>query len=325
MTDTWTWATVTQASPLRIKVDGDTSALNATTDNLVGSLAVDDRVRVHLHADGIIVTGIQGGGNRSNPNLLINSDFMVNQEGTASGATIPLNGYVMDGWKNYYGTRTAYTWADVGGVRTFSITGQGGGTLMRQTMEASDLPAGVYTLSCSNAVNLEASGGTTIDSGPGWKTFSTDGATDILAGLSVADGVTVALNWMKLERGTVATPYQPPTYADNLRACMRHYQRLGGVDAYEPFAPCFGLTTTATQPVVFLPVPLRAVPTITWGGALRLQNSSPSLTVTGLTLDRAGRSAIRLTVTAASVTVDKPYELRASNDITAYIAFDARL
>ena len=62
MTDTWTWATVTQATPLRIKVDGDTSALDATTDNLVGSLAVDDRVRVHLHADGIIVTGLQGGG-----------------------------------------------------------------------------------------------------------------------------------------------------------------------------------------------------------------------------------------------------------------------
>ena len=61
MTDTWTWATVTQASPLRIKVDGDTSALDATTGDLVGSLAVDDRVRVHLHADGIIVTGIQGG------------------------------------------------------------------------------------------------------------------------------------------------------------------------------------------------------------------------------------------------------------------------
>ena len=62
MTDTWTWATVTQATPLRIKVDGDTSELDATTDDLVGSLAVDDRVRVHLHSDGIIVTGLQGGG-----------------------------------------------------------------------------------------------------------------------------------------------------------------------------------------------------------------------------------------------------------------------
>jgi len=64
MTDTWTWATVTQATPLRIKVDGDTSELDATTDNLVGSLAVDDRVRVHLHSDGIIVTGLQGGNDK---------------------------------------------------------------------------------------------------------------------------------------------------------------------------------------------------------------------------------------------------------------------
>ena len=70
MTDTWTWATVTQATPLRIKVDGDTSALDATTDNLVGSLAVFDRVRVHLHSDGIIVTGLQGGQTRfANPLL----------------------------------------------------------------------------------------------------------------------------------------------------------------------------------------------------------------------------------------------------------------
>jgi len=65
VTDTWTWATVTQATPLRIKVDGDTSALDATTDNLVGLLAVDDRVRVHLHSDGIIVTGIQGGNDKA--------------------------------------------------------------------------------------------------------------------------------------------------------------------------------------------------------------------------------------------------------------------
>ena len=64
MTDTWTWATVTAVSPLRIKVDGDTTALDATTDNLVGSLAVFDRVRVHLHSDGIIVTGIQGGNDK---------------------------------------------------------------------------------------------------------------------------------------------------------------------------------------------------------------------------------------------------------------------
>ena len=79
MTDTWTWATVTQATPLRIKVDGDTSALNATTDDLVGSLAVDDRVRVHLHADGIIVTGLQGGAAMPFLNVM---DYGAKNDGT---------------------------------------------------------------------------------------------------------------------------------------------------------------------------------------------------------------------------------------------------
>ena len=84
MTDTWTWATVTQATPLRIKVDGDTSALDATTDNLVGSLAVDDRVRVHLHSDGIIVTGIQGGAPVSYVSV---RDYGVTSDGTTDDTT----------------------------------------------------------------------------------------------------------------------------------------------------------------------------------------------------------------------------------------------
>lgn len=42
--DTHTWATVTQASPLRIKVDGETTALPFTPDTLEAGLAVDDRV-----------------------------------------------------------------------------------------------------------------------------------------------------------------------------------------------------------------------------------------------------------------------------------------
>ena len=96
MTDTWTWATVTQATPLRIKVDGDTTALDATTDNLVGSLAVDDRVRVHLHSDGIIVTGLQGGaggGGTAGP---------AGDPGSVwrDGSTVPSNTLGIDG--DYY-------------------------------------------------------------------------------------------------------------------------------------------------------------------------------------------------------------------------------
>jgi len=102
MTDTWTWATVTQASPLRIKVDGDTTALDATTDDLVGSLAVDDRVRVHLHADGIIVTGLQGGaGDGQLPGRLQTSGPDISGQN--------LNNYWESGWYRGSGVTNAPT------------------------------------------------------------------------------------------------------------------------------------------------------------------------------------------------------------------------
>lgn len=44
----WYWATVTDDSPLRIKLDGESTALAITPDTLVASLAVSDRVWVQL-------------------------------------------------------------------------------------------------------------------------------------------------------------------------------------------------------------------------------------------------------------------------------------
>lgn len=44
----WSWATVTDDSPLRVKLDGESAALDVTPDTLVASLAVSDRVWVQL-------------------------------------------------------------------------------------------------------------------------------------------------------------------------------------------------------------------------------------------------------------------------------------
>lgn len=44
----WSWATVTDDSPLRVQLDGESAALDVTPDTLVASLAVDDRVWVQL-------------------------------------------------------------------------------------------------------------------------------------------------------------------------------------------------------------------------------------------------------------------------------------
>lgn len=57
------WATVTDDSPLRIRLDGDTDALPYTPDALVdpAALAVDDRVRCELADRRVVIVGKSGG------------------------------------------------------------------------------------------------------------------------------------------------------------------------------------------------------------------------------------------------------------------------
>jgi hypothetical protein len=59
--DWWSWATVTQASPLRIRLDGETDALDITPDTLTAGLAVSDRVWVQVSGRRAIVLGRSGG------------------------------------------------------------------------------------------------------------------------------------------------------------------------------------------------------------------------------------------------------------------------
>jgi microcystin-dependent protein len=60
-TDSWTWATVTAESPLRIRLDGDTDPLPATPESLVSGLSVGQRVWVQLSGHRVIVHAPSGG------------------------------------------------------------------------------------------------------------------------------------------------------------------------------------------------------------------------------------------------------------------------
>lgn len=55
------WAVVTQASPLRIQVDGDRTPLGITPDSLVSGLAVDQRVYCQIINRRLVVLGCSGG------------------------------------------------------------------------------------------------------------------------------------------------------------------------------------------------------------------------------------------------------------------------
>ena len=91
-------ATVTSVSPLRVRYDNELSASPATPRNLVGTLAVGDRVRVTLHRRKIAIDGRIGGtvlpgvvalGSDANLDTLL--DWKVYTQDTNSGAASGTN------------------------------------------------------------------------------------------------------------------------------------------------------------------------------------------------------------------------------------------
>ena len=62
MTDSWTWAVVTQTSPLLVRLDGEATALPVDPDTLTGPLSVGARVWVQLVGRQLVVHGASGGG-----------------------------------------------------------------------------------------------------------------------------------------------------------------------------------------------------------------------------------------------------------------------
>lgn len=64
---TFRWGTVTAVSPLRVRLDGDTSALPFTPDSLVDplSLLVNDRVRCEVAVRRALIVGAAGGVSRT--------------------------------------------------------------------------------------------------------------------------------------------------------------------------------------------------------------------------------------------------------------------
>ena len=53
----WRWATVTQVSPLRVRLDGDTDPLPVTPDTLT-AVTVADRVWCQLTGRRVVVHGV---------------------------------------------------------------------------------------------------------------------------------------------------------------------------------------------------------------------------------------------------------------------------
>ena len=149
----------------------------------------------------------------SNPNLLINGDFQVWQRGT-SFTNVAVGNYQADRWMvvstdgNYLATVTKVS----DGLR---IEQSDAGCVIRQYIEE-DLYNKIKdkTLTMSKSVD----GIITIDK---IKPTNSNGKYFFEIGI----GRNVTINWIKIEIGSVATPFVPRPYGEELALCQRYYER----------------------------------------------------------------------------------------------------
>ena len=225
--------------------DYSTSPFKASTQS--GGSGADSvaRAAIEAHAGNadIHVTATEKAAwnavNYSNPNLLINPDFRINQRGQAEYTS----GYTVDRW---YSPGKCSAAPISGGVKlTSTVTASSTTHAFWQDFEF-PLPPGKYTLSLKAAdvtgvwaarIRTVTAAGDYVDSyytsalREGVNKVSVDlpdgeyiSAVSIGFNKGTEAGDSLKLAWAKLESGSLATPFVPPDPATELAKCQRYYQ-----------------------------------------------------------------------------------------------------
>ena len=163
----------------------------------------------------------------SNPNLLINPDFRINQRGQSA---YTVGDYTVDRWKllNANGTLTVTD----SGVIASKNTGATGSAAFYQKLEIDDSFGDVLSLSVcidgqiySGQLDVPASGNSvaSLSTPCGvWNLYRP--SNSIIQLVCVLNENTAVINWAKLEKGSVSTPYVAPAPGAELAECQRFYQ-----------------------------------------------------------------------------------------------------
>lgn len=308
------------------------------------TLAFAESERQKSQTDGAIVHEKE----LSNPNLLINGDFRVNQRGKTSyvsDATI----YTVDRWKTNISDKNISVTVvpQENGILLTYTSGSSGHSVLMQELETSDvlsLKGKILTLSYkitqitnSCRIRVLAGGNTTLfteiinESGTFSKSFE---FPETATGLSVriisnSTENTIGIEYIKLEVGSSATAFCPRPYAEELALCQRYnVDLIRNTTGYPYVAMGFARNETQLFVVLNLPQAMRVRPTVFVYEGLYLQGSNKSnelLTSSNITFGgfATNGNQISLTITTTGLTAGQCYALQLRDD--GHIGIDAEI
>lgn len=163
----------------------------------------------------------------SNPNLLINPDFKINQRGATS---YEQQGYSVDRWKIWNVTVTP---SANGGITVKNDKYSDTGTFVQPLENATegDSTLSCYVTSVSGTVTMVADDNSQVVLKQGLNVVHTSKSTKNFT-IFLNQGTSITLKWVKLEQGKVATEFIAPNIAEELTKCNRFFRVL---NVYEGF------------------------------------------------------------------------------------------
>lgn len=250
----------------------------------------------------------------SNPNLLINPDFRINQRGNSTYSSANSKKiYTVDRWNIYNANLNASTKVL---TNPNSSSGQFKQTLELHligtytvTIKASRVSGNVHFFINENGYNIIDK---SIVSGLNTVTFtSTKGVSEV--GVLISSGASLQIDYVKLEEGEVATAYIAPNPIEEYPKCQRYFQ-------YIPKLYCVPLVYTRDLISVSgkffqatsgnLPTEMRTTPTLTYKALGQSDNStfngSASFELNSKSIDTVtiDRGISNFTITINGITLD---------------------
>ena len=281
----------------------------------------------------------------SNPNLLINPDFRVNQRGQNEYST----GYTVDRW---YSPGKCSAAPISGGVKlTSTVTASSTTHAFWQNFEF-PLPPGKYTLSLNV---LEVSGvwaarirtvtaaGDYVDSyytprlQAGINSVTVDlSDSEYISAVSIGfnkgteAGNSLKLAWVKLELGSAATPFVPPDPATELLKCQRYFTIYKHQNATSNTDKCsIGVGYALTGSIVYAVLPIAAMrsgvaATVSYSGLSLINGTDTVVDFSSATALEQTDSTVQVAFTVSGQTPGTVYRLHLMNS-DAYLVVSKEL
>lgn len=264
---------------------------------------------------------------RSNPNMLINRNFAVNQTGTVVGTAFAANGYIADCWQAWGGNVTLLSGGGVilaSGVQLMQRMAKYHGSMLGKTFTVSIRTGGVIktaTLAFPSAVSGADIMNTVAVAGVGNVGFGflySSGGT-IINGISrnyipfvdIVTSAAIQIDDTYLEIGKCSTLDNAPNpdYSEELFKGSFRRLRFGNATEYCALGTGIAVSTTSLYLAITLMKPMRCPPTISYGETVMLRASDGSLvSLTAATLNATPNTTCLLLCSGSAALTPGAYD-----------------